>query len=133
MPQSFLVKDYMAHRLVTLEPEMEIMRAVHTLINNNIAGAPVVSEDGTMVGVLTEKDCMQVVINAADHANYSGTVADYMSTGIESMGPEDSISDAAKRFMEKRYHRYPVMENNKLVGQISRRDVMRALGDAHPS
>jgi CBS domain-containing protein len=53
-----------------------------------------------------------------------------MSTEVETMAPEDSMIEAAKQFLEKRYHRYPVLEDGKLVGLISRRDVLRALGDA---
>ena len=128
--RTILVKDYMARYLVTLEPETEILRAVHMLVTNDIAGAPVVDRDGRMVGLLTEKDCMRVVLNATYHSEYGGIVADYMSTDVEVMDPNDSIVDAAKRFLDKRYHRYPVLENDKLVGQISRRDIMRALGDA---
>jgi CBS domain-containing protein len=128
--RTILVKDYMVRRLTTLAPETEILRAVHTLIEKDIAGAPVVDADGALIGVLTEKDCMRVLLNATYHSEYGGTVADFMSTDVEVMGPDDSIVDAARRFLEYRYHRYPVLENNRLVGQISRRDVMRALGDA---
>lgn len=130
MSRSFLVKDYMACRLITLEPDAEIMQAVNVLLDKDIAGAPVVGADGTMVGVLTEKDCMRVIVDDAYHSEKGTRVSDYMSTNIEVMAPDDTIKEAASRFLENRYHRYPVMENNKLVGQISRRDVMRALGDA---
>ena len=130
MLRTIRVKDYMARRLTTLEPDTEILRAVRTLIKDNISGAPVVDKDGVLVGILTEKDCMRVVLNACYHSEYGGTVADFMSTEIDAMTPEDSIVDAARRFLDKRYHRYPVLDNNRLVGQISRRDVLRALGDA---
>ncbi len=130
MLRTIRVKDYMARRLTTLEPDTEILRAVRTLIKNDISGAPVLDKDGILVGILTEKDCMRVVLNACYHSEYGGTVADFMSTEIEAMSPEDSIVDAARRFLDKRYHRYPVLDNNRLVGQISRRDVLRALGDA---
>ncbi len=128
--RKILVKDYMTRRLVTLEPATEILNALHTLVDHDIAGAPVIDDNGSLVGILTEKDCMKVALNATYHSEYGGLVADFMSTDIQSMSPDDSIVDAAERFLEKRYHRYPVLENNKLVGQISRRDVMRALGDA---
>lgn len=123
------VRDYMAKRLVTLRPDDEVMRAIHTLIKHKIAGAPVTDEDGNLVGLLTEKDCMQVVVNATYHSEYAGLVGDYMSTDVEVMDAEDSIVEAAERFLRKRYHRYPVLNNNRLVGQISRSDVLRALGD----
>ena len=123
------VKDYMARRLTTLEPDTEILHAVQKLIKNDIAAAPVVDKDGALVGILTEKDCMRVVLNACYHSEYGGTVADFMSTEVEAMSPEDSITDAARRFLDKRYHRYPVLDNNRLVGQISRRDLLRALSD----
>ena len=129
MLQKILVKDYMARRLTTLESDTEILHAVNTLIKNDISAAPVVDKDGALVGILTEKDCMRVVLNACYHSEYGGTVADFMSTEIEAMSPEDSIVDAARRFLDKRYHRYPVLDNNRLVGQISRHDIMRALDE----
>ena len=124
------VRDYMARHLVTLTPDDEVLRAIHTLIEHKIAGAPVLDKDGKLVGLLTEKDCMQVVYKAAYHSEYAGLVADYMSTDVEVMDADDTIVNAAKRFIDNRYHRYPVMDDNRLVGQISRADVIRALGDA---
>jgi len=64
MLQTIRVKDYMARRLTTLEPDTEILHAVHTLIRNNISAAPVVDKGGALIGILTEKDCMRVVLNA---------------------------------------------------------------------
>lgn len=123
------VRDYMARHLVTLQPDDEVLRAIYTLIENKVAGAPVLDKDGNLVGLLTEKDCMQCVINATYFSEYGGLVSDFMSTEVEVMNANDSIVEAAERFLNKRYHRYPVMDNNRLVGQISRADVMRALGD----
>jgi len=130
MLDKILVKDYMAHHLVTLRPDDEVLRAVHTLVEHKISGAPVIDKDGKLAGILTEKDCMQVVLNATYYSEYGGLVADYMTKDVEVMNAEDSIVEAAERFLNKRYHRYPVMADNRLVGQISRGDVIRALGDA---
>ena len=130
MLHKFFVKHYMARHLVTLSPDMEILHAVHTLIENDISGAPVIDKEKRLVGILTEKDCMQVVLNATYHSEYGGVVAEFMTIDVEVMSPEDSIVDAAERFLDKRYHRYPVMEKNRLIGQISRCDVLRALDDA---
>lgn len=123
------VKNYMARHLVTLKPDDEVLRAIHTLIEHKIAGAPVVDKDGKLVGILTEKDCMKAAVDASYHSQYGGLVVDFMSTEVEVMDVEDSIIEAAKRFLNKSYRRYPVMDNNRLVGQISSADVIRALGD----
>jgi len=127
MLKSVRVRDYMATELVTLRPDMEILRAVHTLLKNDIAAAPVVDESGSLVGILTERDCMRVVLNAGYHAEYGGHVSEYMSKEVETIAADESIVDAAKLFFGERFHRYPVVENGRLVGQMSRRDVMRAL------
>ena len=124
-----LVKDYMARHLVTLQPDDEMLRAIHILTEHNISGAPVIDKDGKLVGMLTEKDCMKTVIDATYHSVYGGLVEDFMSTDVEVMDAGDSIVEAAKRFLNMRYHRYPVMDDHRLVGQISRGDVIRALGD----
>jgi CBS domain-containing protein len=130
MSKKMLVKDYMSRRLTTLTPETEIVRAVATLNKKSISGAPVVDDDGRLVGMITQIDCLKVVMNAAYYSEYGGTVADLMTTEVETMDPETSMMDAAKQFLEQHYHRYPVLENGKLVGLISRHDVLLALGDA---
>lgn len=122
------VKDCMTRHLVTLKPEDEVLQAINTLVKHHISGAPVVDKDGKLVGLFTEKDGMKVVVNASYFSEYGGLVLDFMSTEVEVMDAEDSIVKAAERFLNKRYHRYPVMENKRLVGQISRADVLRALG-----
>lgn len=124
-----LVKDYMSTRLTLLRPDMEIQHAVHVLLESRVSGAPVVDAGGALVGLLTERDCMKVVLNAAYHHEYGGTVGELMVTDVEVMAPNDNIADAARRFYEQRYLRYPVLDGAALVGQISRSDVMRALGD----
>ena len=128
--KKLLVKDYMTKRLTTLSPDTEIMQAVQTLIKKDISGAPVVDDNDQLVGILTQKDCMKVVLNAAYHSEFAGIVADFMSTEISSLAPELSLVEAAQCFLEQRYHRYPVLEDGVLIGQISRRDILRALEDA---
>jgi CBS domain-containing protein len=127
--RTIVVRDYMTRRLVTLSPQTEILRALHTLIEKNIAGAPVVDESGALIGMLTERDCMQVALNATYHSEYGGVVADFMAKPAVSISPDEGLVDVVKRFIDTSYHRYPVVENGRLIGLISRRDVMRALGD----
>lgn len=117
----------MAANLVTLSPDMEILRAIHTLVEKRISGAPVVDAHGNLVGVLSEHDCMRVALNAGYHGQYGGHVEDFMSRDVRTVEADASILQLAQRFIDDRYRRYPVVENNRLVGQISRHDVLRAL------
>ena len=125
--KSCLVKDYMARTLVTFKPETDVLDAVHVLVKHRIAGAPVVDDEGNLLGMLSEFDCMKVALNAGYHGNWGGPVRDYMSDGVESVDADMSIVDLAQVFIEKKFRRFPVMQGTRLVGQISRRDVLRAL------
>ena len=127
------VRDHMTTRLVLLEPEMEIVRATHLLIRNDVSGAPVVDRAGRLVGILTERDCIRVAVHAVYHGMPGGLVRDVMSPDPEAVSPEENIFELASRFIESRYRRYPVVENGRLVGLISRRDVMRAIGRLYPA
>jgi len=118
----------MATNLVTLSPTTEILRAVQTLLKHDIAGAPVVDDNGNLVGILSERDCMRIVLHAGYHSDHGGLVSDYMSRNVETIPASASIVDAAKLFFGDHFHRYPVVDDaNRLLGQISRRDVLRAL------
>ena len=125
--KSALVKDYMARTLVTFTPDMDVLEAVHKLITNRIAGAPVVDRAGSLVGVLSEQDCLRVTLNAGYHGIWGGPVSDFMSDKVKTVDADMSIIDLAQLFLDSPYRRFPVMDENRLVGQVSRRDVLRAL------
>jgi CBS domain-containing protein len=125
--KSVLVKDYMAKTLVTFKPDTDVLDAVHVLVSKRIAGAPVVDDAGNLVGMLSELDCMKVALQAGYHSHWGGPVADFMSDGVETVDGDMNIIDLAQEFVESSYRRFPVMRNNRLIGQISRRDVLRAL------
>ena len=86
------VKDYMSPRLVTLLPDMEVVRASRKMMTHDVTGAPVVDDTGKLVGLLTEKDCMKVVLNAVYHGEFGGLVRDFMATDIEVMHVDESPS-----------------------------------------
>lgn len=132
MLRSVLVKDHMTKTPVTLAPDMEILQATHLLIEHDISGAPVLDPHGRLVGVLTERDCMRVAMQAGYHGEPGGLVQDFMSENPQWIGPEQSVLTLADLFINGRFHRYPVVDNGRLVGVISRRDVMRAVGKYYP-
>ena len=125
--RSALVKDHMSGKLVTFSPDTDVLDAIHTLVQHGISGAPVVDDHGNLVGMLSEFDCMKIVLTAGYHGEPGGPVSDYMVSDVRTVDAEMSIIDAAEHFLESRLRRYPVIKDNRLVGQISRRDVLRAL------
>ncbi len=125
--RSCVVKDYMARTLVTFKPDTDVLDAVHTLVQHRIAGAPVVDDTGNLVGMLSEYDCMRVALQAGYHGTGGGPVSEYMSQGVETVDANMSIVDLAQVFIDKKFRRFPVTQGTRLVGQISRRDVLRAL------
>ena len=126
--KSVLVKDHMTRKVLSLAPDLEISAATQMLIAHNISGAPVLDNHGRLVGILTERDCLKVAMQSGYHDVPYGLVRDYMSNEPESVTPEQSILTLAEKFIRGRFHRYPVIDNGRLVGIISRRDVMRAMG-----
>jgi predicted transcriptional regulator len=121
------VRDYMSRKLVTLTPQTEINRAMHTLLDERISGAPVVDEHGWLVGVLSKKDCLKAALHAAYWRDWGETVADYMSKDVKTLTADMDIVAAAEAFLASPFRRFPVMEEGRLVGQVSRADILRAL------
>jgi len=121
------VKHYMAKDLVTFSPDMDVLEAIQVLINKKISGAPVVDNRNNLIGLLTEKACMKVALNANYYGGKGGQVEQFMFKNVEVIEADNSIIEVAERFQNFPYRRYPVVDKNHLVGQISRRDVLRAL------
>lgn len=121
------VRDFMAASLVTFSPDTEILAAIAELVDKRISGAPVVDNRGNLVGLLSEQDCLKVALEAGYYQSYGGPVSQYMSKDVVTVDADTSVLDLAQRFINEPYRRFPVMDGNQLVGQISRRDVLRAL------
>lgn len=123
------VREYMtsADQLVKLGPQMEVMAAINQLVKHHISGAPVVDAEGVLVGMLSEMDCMQVGLIAAEDTCVAGPVSQFMKMDVVSVSPDDSLTQIAQLFLSKPYRRYPVMKDGKLLGQISRSDVLKAI------
>jgi len=129
MFKSVLIKDYMATNLTTFTPGMEISEAIKYLNTHKISGAPVVDERGSLVGMLSEKDCLQVALQSTYYEDWvGGVVSEYMTENVETVADTASVVDIAEKFLKSSYKRYPVLsEEGDLVGQVSRSDVLRAL------
>jgi CBS domain-containing protein len=126
------VADYMKKDFLTLDPEMEILRAAKLLVKLDISGAPVLDKHGRLVGMLTERDCMQVALQGYYHGEPGGVVKNHMSANPEYVSPDKSILTLAEMFINGRFQRYPVVDNGRVVGVIARWDVMRALSSFYP-
>ncbi len=128
MPTRITVRQYMSTDIVTLKPDTNVLVAIHVLLRNGISGAPVVDAKGQLIGMLTERDCMKVALDAAFHQQPGGTVADFMIEDVEVVPADELIVNTARRFFDGKYLRYPVVDGTGLVGVISRSDVMRVIG-----
>ncbi len=129
MADTKTAKDYMSTKLVTFTPEMDIHRAIKVLLDKRISGAPVLDAGGALVGVLSKKDCLEVAFSASYHMEWGGKVAEFMSTEVQTVAADTDIVEIAELFLASRYRRYPVVRDGRLVGIITRHDVLRALED----
>jgi len=121
------VADIMVTRLVTFMPDTSIHDAIRVLLDRRISGAPVVDADGTLVGVLSKKDCLKIVFSSQYHDDRGGPVRDFMSTAVETLDAEQDVVSATQRFLDSHIRRFPVLREGKLVGQVSRADILKVL------
>lgn len=129
---TYVARDYMSRNLVKFSPEMEVLEAVGLMIEHSIRGGPVIDRLGTLVGVLSETDCLEPALQAGYHGSRGGRVRDFMATKFQTVDVDDNIMDIVRLLRREGhfYHRgLPVMKGNRVVGNISLRDVLRALQD----
>lgn len=124
------VVQYMvqAHNLVTFHPDQSIYEVIDTIIARKISGAPVLDEQKKLVGMISEKDCLRIIVDQAYHNMPLPfrTVKDYMTRDVKTLSPDSDVVTAANEFLSTPIRRMPVVENGVLLGQVSRRDILRA-------
>ena len=126
-----VARDIMTTKLVTLRPQMFVAEAIKLLLKHSISGAPVVGPDGSLLGMFSELDCLQALANEEFHEerDESRLVGDLMTRDGHTIPPELDLFRIAQAFVDLRVRRLPVMEEGQLLGQVSRRDVLRALDE----
>ncbi|ADH98235.1 CBS domain-containing protein [Salisediminibacterium selenitireducens] len=148
------VKDVMTKEAVTIKPDTSVEDTAKLLLQHHFSGVPVVDDEGVLQGVVSEGD----IIKRASHIQspavleflggliyldspkkymeelkqaMSLTIGDLMKTEVITAHPDDSIEQIATKMLSKNIKRFPVVdEEGKVIGIISRRDIMKHLYQA---
>jgi CBS domain-containing protein len=128
MLQSVNLRDYMLPHPVKVKPQDNILDAMQVIIDNKISGVCVVDADGNLVGILSELDCLRAALGATYNNTSNGAVADHMTgDNLLVAHPEENILDVAQDMLLKKHRRRPVVENGRLIGQITCRQLLAAV------
>jgi CBS domain-containing protein len=122
------VREFMDRHVQTISPEADIMEAVDFLLEKRVTGALVANTRGELVGILTEFDCLRLLTHGDEHAEApKGKVKDFMTSDVQIIPPTMDIYYCAGLFMNVSFRRFPVVENGRIVGAITRFDLLRAV------
>jgi CBS domain-containing protein len=116
-----VIRDIMTKNVFTVRPETRLAEAVKVLTDHHVGGAPVISKSGELLGVISELALLDVVFEADAR---QAPVSLYMEEHVESVTPDEPLTRAAQLFALYAFRRLPVVEGGKLVGIVSRRDLM---------
>lgn len=118
------VREFMDRYVDTISPESDIMEAVDFLLEKRVTGALVANARGELVGILTEYDCLRLLTH---QESLQGKVKDFMVSDVQTIPPTMDIYYCAGLFMKVSFRRFPVVEKGRLVGAITRFDLLRAV------
>lgn len=122
------VKDYMTTNLITFKAKQHIEEVIETLIKHRISGGPVVNDKNELIGIISEGDCIKQ-ISESRYYNMpieKTNIEKCMATEVDTIDGNMNVFDAANKFLQSKHRRFPIIENGKLVGQISQKDVLKA-------
>ncbi|MCF8273900.1 MAG: CBS domain-containing protein [Flavobacteriaceae bacterium] len=122
------VSDYMTRNLVTFKSNQPLEQVINAIIKHRISGGPVVNEKNELIGIISETDCIKQ-ISESRYYNMpmdNNTVENFMIKNVDTIDGNMNIFDAAKMFYDSKRRRFPIIENGKLVGQISQKDILKA-------
>ncbi|MCH3881555.1 MULTISPECIES: CBS domain-containing protein [Tenacibaculum] len=124
-----LVGDYMTKKLITFKADDSLDHVINLLITNKISGGPVVNDKNELIGIISETDCIKHISESKYYnmpTDNNNTVGNNMVTDVDTIDKNMNIFDAAFKFLSSRRRRFPVVENGKLIGQLSQKDVLKA-------
>lgn len=124
---SILVKDYMDFDPHAISQSTNVRDVIGNLLQQGIPGAPVIDDKEQVIGFVSEQDCIAEMLNDAFYCEEPGLVSSVMNTNVTSVSPQTSIVEIAQNMLKDQHKNYPVVDNGKLVGVISRSRILKAL------
>ena len=126
-PRRILAKEIMSKNIVSFKPDDHVTKAIDALLYHNITGAPVVEDNNMLIGIISEKDLLQLALSEAFMNSMEGYIEDYMTTHVISIRPETDLYEIAQLLNQYSFRRVPVTEGTKVVGVVSRKDALTCL------
>jgi len=125
---NLLVRDIMCQNLIVFHPQQSIHEVMQKFVKYRISGGPRPNEAGKLMGVISEADCMKEISDSRyfNMPILDKSVQNFMTKTVDTIDASKSIFEAASLFHKSSRRRYPVLEKGKLVGQLSRKDVVLA-------
>ncbi len=120
-------KHIMSRKLLTVAEGANIKHVMKLLSENRVTGLPVVSEDMSLLGIVTEKDILKVLLYGKDIK--FKTAGDLMATDIVSFEEDEDLMTIFRTLVEGNFRRVPILSDGKLIGIISRRDIINFLAE----
>ena len=128
MLRSVELKDYMLPNPVKVKADVDLCDAVELILEYKISGLCVVDDENHLLGILSEMDCLKAILSAMYNEETSvGPVSGYMTTDVYSVSPHADIVDVAQDMLKRGFRRCPVIQDGKLVGQVTCRQLLRAV------
>jgi CBS domain-containing protein len=128
MLKSVNLRDYMLTHPVKVKPDDNIADAMKVIIDNKVSGVCVVDAQGNLAGILSELDCLRATLGAIYNESGIGQVKEHMTAdNLLVAHPDENILDVAQDMLLKKHRRRPVVENGRLIGQITCRQLLSAV------
>jgi CBS domain-containing protein len=120
----FTAKDIMTTDVISVKPKTPIYDAIRTMVENNITGLPVINDDRTLAGIISEKDVLQLLYSCED-LKCNGTVENFMTANVVAFDQNENLIAICNCLLKNNFRRVPVVANGKLVGIITRKNIIK--------
>ncbi len=126
VPNSITARNIMTRKVISLTPDQDLFEVMGLLVKNKTSGAPVVDRNGRYLGVFSEKSSISLLMDAAERGTPTNRIEAFIDTDAATVSPDSGLLSIAQMFMSTHYRRLPVLERGRVIGLISRRDVLKA-------
>ncbi len=118
-------RNIMVQNVVVVHQDTPLLEVMRILVEKQISGLPVVDKEEKLIGVITEKDLLRLLVS--DVITSHEVVGDYMSLDVQFFSPDESVINICEFFIKTNLRRVPIVENGRVIGLISRRDIIKLI------